>query len=241
MRTGTAKSVEANHGWARHRHLVQRVAAIAFFTALLAYLASSDALHAALVDLFETAVELVEGHPVAGPAAFVLFAAVSAMLAFLSSAVLVPAALVAWGPVATAALLWLGWILGGVAAYGAARYLGRPALAWISSGHLLAHWEERISRRPPFGLALLFQLAVPSEVPGYVLGLLKYPFRLYLAVLMLGELPFAAGAVLLGESFLERKTATLVAVGVVGTLISLAVYRALHRRLAVRQAESPAS
>jgi hypothetical protein len=96
------------------------------------------------------------------------------MLAFFSSAALVPAALVAWVPLWTFLLLWLGWIVGGIVSYFAARYLGRPLLAFAGSSRSLARWEERISRRTPFRLALLFQLAVPSEVPGIVLGL-AYP------------------------------------------------------------------
>jgi uncharacterized membrane protein YdjX (TVP38/TMEM64 family) len=235
-------SRSANHvaGWHRHGHLLRRLATIGAATTLLVLLASSDALHAALLDLFEAADGLVEGHPVAGPAAFVLFAGASAMLAFLSSAALVPAALVAWGPVATMALLWLGWIVGGAASYSMARFLGRPALALLRSGRSLAVWEKRISQRTPFALVLLFQLAVPSEVPGLVLGLIRYPFRRYLLALMIGELPFAAGAVYLGESFLERQPLVLVALGMVGTLGSYAAFRALQRRLAgARAATAP--
>jgi uncharacterized membrane protein YdjX (TVP38/TMEM64 family) len=233
------KSHEPAGRWARHGHLVHRVAAIALVTAVLAVVASSDALHGALVELFAAAHRLVEGHPVAGPVAFVLFSAASAMLAFLSSAALVPVAVVAWGPLATAGLLWLGWIVGGVVSYTLARRLGRPVTALLGAGEALANWSERISHRTPFGLVLLFQLAVPSEVPGYVLGFLAYPFRRYLAALALGELPFALGAVLLGESFLERRTVPLVAIGLLGAAASFAAFRALHLRLAGVQDAPP--
>lgn len=48
------------------------------------------------------------------------------MLAFVSSIVLIPVAVHVWGPIACAGLLWIGWFLGGVAAYAVGRYFGRP-------------------------------------------------------------------------------------------------------------------
>jgi uncharacterized membrane protein YdjX (TVP38/TMEM64 family) len=217
--------------WHRHGHLWQRIAATAFAIAALVLIASSDVLHAALVGLFEAADRAIGAHPVAGAALFVLFSGGSAMLAFFSSSLLVPAAIVAWGRTAAALLLWLGWILGGVVSYALARRLGRPVVALLGAAAPLAAWEERISRRAPLSVALLFQLAVPSEVPGFVLGMVRYPFRRYLAVVALGELPFAIGTVFVGASFLERRTPLLVALGAAGIGISLLAFRVLQGRL----------
>lgn len=237
---GQVLSPAEHAGWTRQGHLWRRVAAIALATIVLAGVASSDALHGALLELFRAADRIIAGHPVAGPVVFLLLAAGSAMFAFVSSAVLVPAGLVAWGQAATLGLLWAGWILGGVTAYAIARYLGRPVVAMLSASTPLARWEERLSHRTPFGVILLFQLAVPSEVPGYVLGFLRYPLSRYLAALALGELPFAAGTVYLGASFLARQTLLLVGLGAVGAGGSLLAFRALHRRLAGRPAASSA-
>jgi len=217
--------------WLRHGHLWRRVIAIALATSLLVAVASSDRLHGALLDLFAAAHEVIERHPVAGPVVFVLLSAASAMFAFVSSGLLVPPALVAWGSVETFALLWLGWIVGGVASYATARYLGRPVVAALSSGEKLARWEERISQRASFAVVLLFQLAVPSEIPGYVLGLVRYPLPRYLAALMLAELPFAIGTVYFGSGFLERRTTVMVLLGLLGVTVSLGAFRVLHRRL----------
>lgn len=215
----------------RQGHLWRRVAATALVTAALVMIVTSDALHAAALELVGVASEVIARHPVAGRALFVVFSAGAAILAFVSSAVLVPVAVAAWGPVETALLLWLGWALGGCAAYGLARWLGRPVLALLSSGTSLARWEARIPRDAPFGLVALFQLAMPSEVPGYVLGFARYHFGRYLLVLALGELPWAIGTVAIGMGFLERRVGLLVVIGAVGVAASLVAFRLLHRRL----------
>jgi len=59
--------------WHRHGHLWRRVAETALASAVLALVAASDALHGALAALFEAADRAIALHPVAGPAAFVLF------------------------------------------------------------------------------------------------------------------------------------------------------------------------
>jgi uncharacterized membrane protein YdjX (TVP38/TMEM64 family) len=218
-------------GRVHHGHFWERALALGLATALLVLVATSDQLHGALIDLFEAADEVIERHPVAGPVAFVLLATISAMLAFFSSGVLVPAGIVAWGRVGTFALLWLGWTLGGIASYAAARWLGRPAISVLGARPQLSRWEAALSRHASFRVALLFQLAVPSEVPGYVLGFLRFPFRRYLGALLVAELPFAAGTVLLGASFLGRQKTLIVAIGLVGVLGSLLAFRALHRRV----------
>lgn len=220
-------------------HLWRRVAETGAAIAALVLVATSDALHGALLALFRTADRTIESHPVAGPVAFVVFAAASAMLAFVSSALLVPAALVAWGRFETFALLWVGWTLGGAVSYAMARFLGRPAVARITGGGSLSRWEERLSHDAPWRLVLLFQLAVPSEVPGYVLGMLRYSFARYLAVVALGELPYALGTVYVGQSFLERRTGTLAALGALGIAASVAAYRRLHRELPAPGSDLP--
>lgn len=76
---------------------------------------------------------------------------------------------------------------------------------------------------------LLFQLAVPSEIPGYVLGLARCRFRTFVLAMALGELPFAAGAVYLGESFLERNYLLLFAIGITGVAFSWMMFRRAAR------------
>ena len=152
------------------------------------------------------------------------------MVAFFSTGVIVPVALVTWGAGGTFVLLWLGWILGGVVAYSLSRFLGRRVATVLISADALAY-GDRISGQASFGLILLFQLGVPSEIPGYVLGVLRYPFLTYLAALALAELPYAIATVYLGDSFLERRGALLIGIGFAVVGLSTFAFHKLHRRL----------
>lgn len=197
----------------------------------LALVGASDDLHRALLDVLDAASKLIAERPVLGAALFVVLSALSAMLAFVSSAVLVPIALYAWGKMVCAVLLWLGWILGGAMAYTLGRWLGRPVVRWLLPSETLDRYEDRLSTETPFGLIVLLQLALPSEVPGYLLGLVRYPFWRYLLALGLAELPYAVGTVYLGASFLDRQVAMLLALGAAGAVFMFLAVRSLQKRL----------
>jgi uncharacterized membrane protein YdjX (TVP38/TMEM64 family) len=112
----------------------------------------------------------------------VLFlSALAAMLAFVSSWVLVPFAVFTWGAPVALLLLWTGWLLGGAAMYAIGRFLGRPAVWWLVRSDSLVRYEQRFARHMPFYIVLLVQLSLPSEIPGYLLGLVRYSFVRYLA------------------------------------------------------------
>jgi uncharacterized membrane protein YdjX (TVP38/TMEM64 family) len=92
-----------------------------------------------------------------------------------------------------------------------------------------------VARRLRFPTVLLFQLALPSEVPGYVLGTLRYPFWRYLAALAIAELPFAIGATYLGWSFLRGSYLLLLAAGAVGIALSALALHHFHARIATHE------
>ena len=168
--------------------------------------------------------------PMLGIAVFVLLAMLSAMVAFFSSTVLVPAAVYAWGDAECLILLWLGWFLGGVASYCIGRYLGRPVAAMVIGNAVIANWESKITQQASFLRVLAFQAVVPSEIPGYVLGLIRYRFLLYIVALAITELPYAIAAVYLGESFLNRQTGVFVALGVAVLLLAGLVWKRARSR-----------
>jgi uncharacterized membrane protein YdjX (TVP38/TMEM64 family) len=211
-------------------HRVRGIMLVAFVGALLV-LAWSPPVHRAVLQVFDAAKDLITVHPLLGAALFVVLSALAAMLAFFSSAVLVPAAVYAWGPVACTALLWAGWMLGGVASYGLAYHFGEPVLRWLAPGKAITQYQQRIREQASFGFILLFQLALPSEIPGLVLGLARFPLRRYLGALAIAELPYAIGTTLLGASFVSRRFGLLLSLGALAAFTAVVLGRAFRRRL----------
>lgn len=101
-------------------------------------IAASAELHAMVQSAIRWASGAVAGHPVSGAILFVLLAGISAMLAFFSSVVLVPVAVDQWGNLTTGILLWVGWTLGGLAAYTLGRFWGTKVVRFFVSraGHV---------------------------------------------------------------------------------------------------------
>ena len=199
--------------------------------AALIVFAWSPPVHRAVLELFEAAKAIIESHPVLGAVLFVVLSALAAMLAFFSSAVLVPPAVYAWGPVVCAALLWAGWMLGGLASYGLAHRFGRSVLKWLAPGKSIALYQQRIREQASFGFILLFQLALPSEVPGLVLGLAHFPLERYLLALAIAELPYAVGTTMLGASFVARRFGLLLSLGALAIIMAIVLGRVFRRRL----------
>ena len=105
-------------------------------------------------------------------------------------------------------------------------------VAAIIGEEKIADWEQQLSGRARFRHILLFQATVPSEIPGYVLGILRYPFPMYLAALAITELPYAIAVIYLGDSFLEGKVYALIIAGIAVMLLGallLKVSRKLWR------------
>ena len=139
-----------------------------------------------------------------------------------------------WGEPLSLLLLWTGWALGGICSYGIGRSFGRQVVTALTSGAALAYGDQA-SRNAPFGLVLLFPLGLPSEVPGYVLGLVRYDFAKYVLAAGLAELPYAVATVYLGASVLERRIPVLLGLGAAVTLFSTWAFYTLHKRLSAGQ------
>jgi uncharacterized membrane protein YdjX (TVP38/TMEM64 family) len=210
-----------------HRNMQRNIIVVG-----LAILAA-DALHDGTGEIIAWMQGTISQAPLLGIVGFVLLAMISAMIAFFSSAVLAPVAILAWGKPATLALLWLGWLLGGIASFCIGRFLGRSVAATLIGETKIAAWEGFVNQRTRFLHILLFQAAVPSEIPGYLLGILHYRFLLYLIALAITELPYAIAVVYLGDSFLEGESSILMVAGgaavLLGTLIYLLAGRTLRK------------
>jgi uncharacterized membrane protein YdjX (TVP38/TMEM64 family) len=215
-------------------HLRKRLVIAAALLAFAAWIAASDAPRAWMTQLVAQAEGVIHDHPRAGMLTFTALAAASAILAFFSSALVVPVGVKAWGETWTFFLLWTGWLLGGALTYAVGRYLGRGAIRLLVSAERVAWYEQRVGQRMRFPTVLLFQLALPSEIPGYVLGTLRYPFGRFLAALAIAELPFAIGATYLGWTFLRGSYILLLLVGASGIAISAAALYHFHARISAR-------
>lgn len=202
-----------------HQRLLRHLVSVGVVIIVIGVIAASSTLH----DYADVLIAWVEGviaeQPFLGMAAFVAMAMLSAMVAFFSSAVFAPVAILAWGNVTTFILLWSGWLLGGVASFCIGRFLGRRVAAALIGEEKIAGWQSQFDRHSRFVHVLLFQAIVPSEIPGYVLGILRYRFLLYLLALAMTELPYVFGVVYLGEYFLQGESPGILLLGIVVVLV----------------------
>ena len=211
--------------------MAQRLLLLALLLGAALIAVSSERLHGFLVQAVVVVEPVVARHPVAGPVVFAALAAASALLAFFSSTLLLPVAVHAWGEGPTLVLLWVGWMIGGMGAYAAGRWLGQPIVRRLAGEERLAFYQARLGRETPFGVVLLLHLALQSEIPGLVLGTVGYRFRLFLVALGIAELPYAVGAVYLGSFVLEQRTLPLLAGGLLAAAVAFWAVRALNRAL----------
>ncbi|MFN7979463.1 MAG: VTT domain-containing protein [Vicinamibacterales bacterium] len=211
------------------RLLPRRIALLLLALALAGVAVASAPVHDALTTLVGRAEAFIARVPVAGAAVFVVLTALSAMIAFFSTGVLAPVAVATWGPLVTFAMLWVGWLAGGAVSYAIGRFLGRSVAGMFVDGATLDRWERLVRDRGNVTHLLLFQVAMPSEVLGYVLGLLRYSFVTYIAVLAATEIPYALAVVYLGESFLAGDTARFLIVGLAAVAVGVGLYFGLRR------------
>lgn len=198
----------------------RRLALLMLAVAAAALVGSSEGLHRQIVAWIGLAEPLIAAHPVWGAVVFTALSALGAILIFVSSWLLVPIGVQAWGPWGCFALLLAGWFIGGIVTYSIGRFLGRPVVRRLLPAALLERYEGRIPSGGRLLPALLVTVSVPSDIAGYFFGLVKYPARTYLAALLIGEIPYGLGAVLLTDAFLQRRLALmLIAAGVTGLVL----------------------
>ena len=190
---------------ARYRRLVILLTAVV----VAVLLASSTEIHRQIVALLDLAAPIIAAHPVWGAVVFTAISALGAILVFVSSWLLVPLGVQAWGPVGCFLLLWAGWFVGGIVTYSVGRYLGRPVVRRLLPEPVITRYEGHIPVGGRFLPALLVTVSVPSDIAGYFFGLVKYPAGVYLGALVIGEIPYGLAAVFLTDAFLQRKMSLL--------------------------------
>jgi uncharacterized membrane protein YdjX (TVP38/TMEM64 family) len=198
---------------------------------MIVLLMAAPQLHDGLLSVLEAARRVADASPWQAALLVILFAAASAMLAFVSTGLIVPFVVYAWSPVVALLLIWTGWLLGGACAYTVGRVLGRPVIRTLLSAEVMERYERRFTARMSFGMVVLVQLALPSEIPGYLLGAARYSFVAYIAALGLAELPYALATVYIGLGLVARELTTLIGVTVAALVLAGYSLSRLHRRL----------
>ena len=194
-------------------------------------LLSADRFHDGLLAVLEAARRVADASPWEAALLVVLFAAASAMLAFISTSLIVPFVVYTWPPVVALLLLWTGWLLGGVCAYTVGRFLGRPVIRTLLTADVMERYERRFTSHMSLGMVLLVQLALPSEIPGYLLGAARFSFARYLLALGVAELPYALATVYIGLGVVARELPMLIGVAVAMLVLGGFALGRLHHHL----------
>lgn len=195
---------------------------IASFT-LLTY-GMRDELLAGVVWLGET----IREAPVLGAIVFFIASACSVLFFFLSSVLLVPSAVLAWGKWLTFLILSAGWLCGWMAAYAIGRYFHNRAFVEKKMNDPHIKNSIFLSGKLPFSFVLLVISSLPAEIAGYALGAVRYPFRSFFLALVLLEIPFAFLLVFIGESFFLENIGLVV--GLMALLLGIFVWEVRNAR-----------
>jgi uncharacterized membrane protein YdjX (TVP38/TMEM64 family) len=207
----------------------RRLLGFVFLCILVLVILKSDRLFLELENILQLTETLIQNNPVIGKIFFVVFSMLSAMLAFFTSALLVPVGVNAWGVTTCFFLLWIGWFLGGLCAYLIGYQVGPAAVKLLIGDNRYQRISKQVRDNVNLMHLIIMQAALPSEVPGYVLGTLRFRIDYYLIALGITELPYALASVALGHGFLQRDVAYIILFLVLGIIILILLFN-LSRR-----------
>ena len=142
---------------------------------------------------------------------FIIIEALAVMLSPLSSVPLAVIAVDIWGKSATVGYSLIGGLVGTTIAY----LIGMHALYRLLKRLIpikdIEHYSTLVSKKSSFWLIVLFVMAMPVEIPGYVLGIARYPYKKFFVAVALGYLPFYVLTVFAGQAFIEQNSGIFVA------------------------------
>lgn len=164
-------------------------------------------------------------------AIFVGLSALSAILSPFSSAPLAPIAVMIWGSAAAFAMIFSGWLIGDIIAYLIGRYGGRFLIEQFVDFNKIENYSAQISAKMKFWLVLLFRLTAPSEIGGYVLGVLRYYFSKYFLATFLAELPFALIMIYASEAFIDQKITIFIVLIFAMLILTSATFYAFRHQI----------
>lgn len=176
--------------------------------------------------------------PVLSIFVFLILTIFSVMFLFFSSVLLVPVAVSVWGSLMTVLLLLAGWLLGAIFSYILGRYAGYPILKHFIPLRKLDYYRDLFSKNSSFLLVFLLRFTLPSEIPGYVLGLLRFNFQKYLLITLLAEIPYAFVTVYAIGAILNRDPVVLGSIVFVWLASVSLLTRLLYKKFSISKIES---
>jgi len=198
-------------------------------TILVAIFWGSNTVENYFRDIMNYITTYMDGGGTGGMTFFIALSILSVMLVSFSSIWLVPIAVSIWGNTLTLVFLLGGWFLGSIFSYLIGRYAGYPIVRKIISSKKLDNYNKVLAQaRESFGLIVLSRFILPSEIPGYLLGIIKYPFARYLIATLIGEIPYALATVYFIDAILRKDVITFLIWGVIWisfALITVRMYR----------------
>lgn len=177
------------------------IISLAFIGFLIWSSVQFQAFFAKIVPLFEN---LTREHAFLSIFVFIGLGALSTMISSFSSAPLVPIAVIVWGGTPTALFLLAGWLTGDILSYVIGYYAGNPILKRFVPLQKIDYYRRKIPPNAEFKLVFFFIMSMPSEVPNYTLGTLRYNFLKYFLTITLGELIFAFVTAYAGQALVQK-------------------------------------
>lgn len=136
-----------------------------------------------------------------------IFIGLSAAMTMLSSFIRVlpiPIALILWGNTPTMLYLLLGWLIGDALSYLIGYSAGNPVVKKFFSLEKIDYYREKIPPRAEFKLILFFVVAMPAEIPNYVLGSIRYDFAKYFIATIFSEVVYVLLSVGTGRTLIQQ-------------------------------------
>ncbi len=172
--------------------------------------------------------ETIREAPVLGAIIFFFASASSVLFLFLSSVLLVPSAILAWGKWLTFFILSVGWLCGWMATYAIGRFFSDRAFVEKKLNEQHIKKSYFLAGKLPFSFVLIIVSSLPAEIVGYALGAVRYPFWTFFLALALVEVPFAFLLVFIGESFIRENVGLFI--GLMVLLLGIFVWEVKNAR-----------
>lgn len=190
----------------------------------------------AFSNYFESALFALRNYEVEFPflsiSIFILLAVISTLIFTFSSIWLVPAAIEIWGRWETFLLLLTGWIIGNILSYLIGKYAGYPIVKKLVPEKKIEKYKHLfLEGNRGWSIVLLFRFILPSEIPGYFLGIARYRFLPYFAATVLSEAPYALIAVYAIDAILRRDIGLFLIWGAIWAFCAIILVRLIKKKI----------